>query len=517
MLPFFIDATKCFGGFHSKIYHDTNIWRSFNKIRGIVLLEQLIFLQRIVAKINVTRGCQFWRKEVVLRIFAKWCKQNSNEIKLAPWQCLTNDMTLFDVVYLDTVHGFDVPNEVLLEYVDKGWSTGFVCRLANVYYNEFDQGVSTTQIKYSILFKTFLMMQYAVDRDYPTAAAITSCIHTLIKHKEFKLAIRVLETGACEMLMSNESNFIDDLDSVVGYKTKNEFHEMNDLIQGGSFDIRRFRMSVQVFFLYSSYVCYKNLGHGEKIRSVLDLFLHVYTNYLSGSYSGYFHILLLLEVFEHLSKTSKSSTRNRKSEILYNVNMAIKMSMIKVVADRYEKCDSEENEPIYPNTRFICSCGISGLLQAELDSLPQGPVQNESDYILPEVIIERHTKSTADRLYYAQFLVFNKHVEKAITILNSIVESEGDYSLSVFICPKPFWESNFLDDNLRRELSKSSADYVVFPTNLYARYLLANAYNSLGQMEQCERNKTEFRILRQRYSSVEAFASMLNIVSNFFN
>ena len=126
------------------------------------------------------------------------------------------------------------------------------------------------------------------------------------------------------------------------------------------------------------------------------------------------------------------------------------------------------------------------------------------------------TKSTADKMYYVQILAFNKHIEKAISILNSIVESEGDYSLSVFICPKSFWEFNFLDDNLCKELSKSSADYVVFPTNLYARYLLVNAYNSLGQMEQCERNKTEFRILRQRYSSVEAYAPMTNCMSNMF-
>ena len=76
--------------------------------------------------------------------------------------------------------------------------------------------------------------------------------------------------------------------------------------------------------------------------------------------------------------------------------------------------------------------------------------------------------------------------------MNRIIDGGGDYSLSVFICPKSLWESNFLNDDLRKELPKSSADYVVFPTNLYARYLLANAYKSLGEMEQCERNMKEF-------------------------
>ena len=100
--------------------------------------------------------------------------------------------------------------------------------------------------------------------------------------------------------------------------------------------------------------------------------------------------------------------------------------------------------------------------------------------------------------------------------MNGIIEAEGDYSQSVFICPKSFWELNFLDDNLCKELSKSSADYVVFPTNLYARYLLLNVYNSIGQLDQCDINMEEFWNLVQRYSSVKAFAPMLNIVSNIF-
>ena len=144
----FIDATKCFHGFQSKIYDDINILCGVQQVRTNVLTEQLIFLQRIVAKTNVTRGCLFWKKEAVLRIFAKWCKQNSNEIRLALWQCLTNDMTLFDIVYLDIVHGFDVPNNVLLKYVDKGWSADFVCRLGSCYNNEFNQGEFRKQVKY---------------------------------------------------------------------------------------------------------------------------------------------------------------------------------------------------------------------------------------------------------------------------------------------------------------------------------------------------------------------------------
>ena len=135
---------------------------------------------------------------------------------------------------------------------------------------------------------------------------------------------------------------------------------------------------------------------------------------------------------------------------------------------------------------------------------------------MAESLIRRQIVTTADRVYYAQVLIAGKKIEQAISNLNAIVDSEGDYSLSVVIWPKPTWESNLLDDKLRKELIKSSAKYIVFPSNLYARYLLVHAYNSLGQTEQCERNLNEFLKLWEWYSSFTAFAPMLDIMYNIF-
>ena len=504
----FIKVTKCFRGFRFNICDEINILCSFNKIRGTVLTEQLIFLQRIVAKTNVTRVCLFWIREAVLRIFAKWCKQNSNEMRLALWQCLTTDMTLFDVVYLDIVHGFDVPNHVLLKYVDQGWSAEFVCRLASCYTNIFDQGEERKPIKYSNLFKSFLMTQHAFDRDCPTISAILVCILTLMKQEEFDIAIRALESGSDEMLKSEESICLDDLDSIVSNRTRNEFREMTDLIKHCELNMGWFRLPVPVLFRYFSWVCYKNLGQEEKLCRALVLFLYEFKNHLDRIDTVYSKLLLLLEVFEHSS---------------YDSYVSLKMHIIELVAFKNMIWDLKGKELIDSSIRFsivscswIMRCSVQNYLDAFWLSyrraLPVDPVKIANS----EKQISCLTKSTADIMYYVQVLAFNKHIEKAISILNSIVDGEGDYSLSVFICPKSFWESNFLDDNLRKELSKSSAEYVVFPTNLYARYLLVNAYNSLGQMEQCERNKTEFRILRQRYSSFKAFAPMMNMLSNIF-
>ena len=71
-----------------------------------------------------------------------------------------------------------------------------------------------------------------------------------------------------------------------------------------------------------------------------------------------------------------------------------------------------------------------------------GPLKFDSGrqrlYDLEEDMLSGCTKSTADRIYYAQVLIFKNKFNKAIPILNTITEEEGDYSLSVVICRKHF-------------------------------------------------------------------------------
>ena len=115
----FLDSTRCFWYLHFEISDLMQMFCRFDLFGEIILRKQLILLQKMTIVMDSIRGVMLWRKEALLRIFATWCHQHSHEIHLAPWQCLTREMTLFDVVYLDILHGFDVPNNVLLEYLDK--------------------------------------------------------------------------------------------------------------------------------------------------------------------------------------------------------------------------------------------------------------------------------------------------------------------------------------------------------------------------------------------------------------
>ena len=126
---------------------------------------------------------------------------------------------------------------------------------------------------------------------------------------------------------------------------------------------------------------------------------------------------------------------------MYNAYMLLKIRTIKMLAKMCE--DSTKKEPKDPRIWTICSC--SAKICEHL----------YYDFAKNEARTEIDTKSTADRMYYAQVLIFKKDFKKAISILNSVIEAEGNYSLSVVVFPKSFWESNFLDDSLCKELSKS--------------------------------------------------------------
>ena len=127
---------------------------------------------------------------------------------------------------------------------------------------------------------------------------------------------------------------------------------------------------------------------------------------------GYLNIALILEVYEHLSQW-------RLVHCMCNVYMLMKMQTIELVVTRYvikNVCDFEGKELTCPDNlrgfTFSCSFEISLMLPSYLDSLQFDPVRNDFNDEL-EVCIASHTKSTADRMYYAQALIFNKKFEKS--------------------------------------------------------------------------------------------------------
>ena len=467
-----------------------------------MLIEKLTFLQKLVTKIREIRSCLYWKKQAVLRIFANWCAENANDVGLASWECLSDDMTLFDVVYLDIVHEFDVPNDALLEYVNKGWSAELVSRLGICYsFNRLDQRKHRDGSNSSIHFKTLLLMQHAIDHEYVSIETISACVSLLIKHKEYEIVAHVLESGADE-LWRNEIKFHFDnvFFSIVSSKTKNDLREIS-VISQMEFNIKYFKISVRIFFCYASYVCYKNLENGERLHEVRNQMISCFSR---TEFPEYLDFLLFLEVFEYDSKMRPFY----HNQFMYCKTMVI-VRLQKQADHIIEKSNSlrngnnnnyrqgiERNNQDFSDPRFELFCSCNRVICHVLKKKFLGRSRRSYDPDdTPENRIALHTKSTADRMYHVLVLLFINKYEQAAALLNAVIDEEGEYSLSVVICPYAFWESNFLDDNLRRELKKLSADLVVIPTDLFARYLLVKVSISLGQMEQWQRNMTEFNIL----------------------
>ena len=229
----FINSTRCFRYSNSIISKHIPELCKIYLIEEMVLQRQLICLQKMMIEMDLTRGITFWKKEIVLRIFAKWCKQNCPAIHLTPWQSLTTNMSLFDVVYLDIVHEFDVPNDVLLGYVDREWSVEVVCKLAVCYSLKVlkcqDHENNT---EYSLNFKTLLMIHRALNYKYATFEAIIITVSILIRCKEYEIAAQVLDSATWER--SSEEmilRFAEFYADIVSHKTKNEIQEISEIVQ----------------------------------------------------------------------------------------------------------------------------------------------------------------------------------------------------------------------------------------------------------------------------------------------
>ena len=263
-------------------------------------------------------------------------------------------------------------------------------------------------------------------------------------------------------------------------------------------------------------------NHVGFIDSTFNLFIRywsrVFPSTLTHS-SGYWNQLFLLEMYR----------RELRIEVflqLYERCISMKMGIIEEGSKfRRKFLSSRKNSVTFIDRRMnlFISCSNSEMFLSVSCMIDSVSISEKDEYShivddLPilETNLERYSRTTADRTYYAQFLIFISKIKKAISELEDVIGQEGVYSLSVVIWPKYVYAIGFLDETLSNELLNLSAEYVVFPTNLYARYLLVKACSALGWEEQSRYNMDELTILRERYSRFKEWKPMLNIMSNIF-
>ena len=278
-----------------------------------------------------------------------------------------------------------------------------------------------------------------------------------------------------------------DLSNVVfSHKAQNEIQEIIDISKSNR--IEELGLPITAIFLYALFRYYRHVKskierHSLLAKMICD-FLEFFEKNIADDKLTMTHshpyVLLILEAlssemdFECVHCTT------------YSYFVKVKMYIIDL-------------EPL--DYLFSCNTNIF-FAYASLAQVVDGSENNlEKGLIRFKDKVSGLIRTNADKIYYCQSLITGSSLQEATSLLETVVEQNGDYSLSVVIWSKEFWgdKTTFLGGILCEELIRSSLDYVVFPTNLYARYLLVNTYESLGQVEQYRNNLKELDVLLQRY------------------
>ena len=81
-------------------------------------------------------------------------------------------------------------------------------------------------------------------------------------------------------------------------------------------------------------------------------------------------------------------------------------------------------------------------------------------------------------VYVCQMKIFKEQYESTIPFLEQVVQEEFENPMSVIIWPKEL--HMLVDDNMRKELNKSSTGHLVLPSVVQALYSLAFVHKALG-------------------------------------
>ena len=186
-------------------------------------------------------------------------------VQTEQWQIKSSTMGMFDVVYLDVVDAFDLPDTVLLGYVDKEGPVELVCKLAICYSINESSPNNDNIFKNPIHSKTLLIIKRALKNKYPTLETTIVCLSFLIKCNQHEIARRVLQKLNPEILKNDVIYFHRIFITLVSEKTKKEIQDLPPTHDGHEPTVSA---SVYICFLLS--LCYKQVGDIARLDHVIS-------------------------------------------------------------------------------------------------------------------------------------------------------------------------------------------------------------------------------------------------------
>ena len=396
-------------------------------------------------------------------------------------------MTLFDVVYLDIVHEFDVPCDVLLKHIDQKSSPALVCKLAMCYttHRRETHQCKENKVTHSIHSKTLLIFKESLKVHQFTVESIIICLSFLLNCEQFETVMHVLETAEEEFIESKEKVFCEThCLNVFSDRISNEIQDAIEICRKANNYVP---VRVSIYYLLSK--CYKGLNKIEKLEETLLKMVGT-----CFKLREYLSLLLLFDACDGGSQSKIITDLRHRTyvKVLKQKKLLIgcesKLRKVRLVkesnenewfnrTDMFEKILFEVPSKGYNsrhNAFFISgNFYLNGLiLWYGLDDVKNSTLNEEGfdGFVGVEKCLSELCNTSADKVYYCQYLVNRGNTEEAIPILENIVEVEGDCLLSMVIWPKQL--KKMVDEKMQTRLDEAAEGYIVHPTAVYARYLL---------------------------------------------
>lgn len=475
-------------------------------------------LQNLVFAFDRNVNCRFWKKSCALETFANWCKSH---LPYSLSQCISPQMTLFDIVHLDIMHQFDLSNCILKEFSERETSADVVNKLA-VCYVEAAKGTAYGD---SYSEKAMLLFKKSTEQNPSPVNIITfaSFLHDSEKYEEALMVLTSMKQQVSESQLENifeEAHKINSLMEDIG-------GELDDLVKYGK---KYLPAAMPIYHLLLK--CYRQLDMHDAERILLKE-VESFCNQLEMSQSHLSWYMLGIS-YGRIDRSWHSNEYLKKA-----VRAKLQRDIIKpelVLVNCYRKCPHamisvqhmffmfsilmpeigtparlkalfEEQQMLLHNMPFTGS-NLSKVIFLLLNS-HWTPGDNKVECMTFNSICASVIKWSAmsnsptlsNKLYYSQFLVNCTTGKPALSVLLEITQKAKNNLMSVIVWPKKLRLS--VDDHIRRELDSISDDEcIIIPTIVYGNYLLATLYLRLMQMNKYTEVMFEFQSVCQDLESV---------------
>ena len=466
-----------------------NIFQSLKEVTWVTRFISQI--ENVLSRTSILRRNDMFKRANcgLLSSFANWCKENKDR-RIH----LFEEMTLFDVIRLENIHGLSVSYDILGNFFERE-SRNNACSIETDSYSEFKESLSDQSLYRFSLFSKILLILHSLNAGkIETARDELECLINIIcngKHDiYFDIICIVDETGYQWLFTSRVTNLIREYKNVFGNKEAS--------------------VSVKVFSRFLLSMCHKKLSDEHGLKFQLGELNKILKN---GEDSAHYLGNVLLGEVAEMAGDDRIGSNICKSTLIFTFEAIDDLMCAETTASENahsvsveirnnqnigSRDDFEKTYPVRNRKWFITGCHLLkfALVNLHVEKMKIMDLlllrfSIRKTLILPAKLLFSYDPYTiADAVYIAQDMIHAHEYHKALTILEQVVSKEFSNPLSVIIWPRELME--LVDDAIKSEIRESRNGCIVLPSVVYALYLLARVYHSIGNREAFE--ETQVRL-----------------------